>query len=46
MPFAPRARRNSRQTDVTHPESERIDVRVSGSVRQLTQEEARVALKT
>jgi uncharacterized protein (DUF1778 family) len=42
MPFALRARRNSRQAHVTHPKSERSDVRVSGPVKPLLQGGVRV----
>ena len=44
--FAYSAYWGSRQTDVTHPKSERIDVRVSGPVKQLLQEAARVDHKS
>ena len=46
MPFARSEHCDSRQTDVTHPKSERIDVRVSGPVKQLLQEDARAEHKT
>ena len=45
-PRAHGAHCDSRQTDVTHPKFERIDVRVSGPVKQLLQEAARVDHKT
>ena len=45
-PRAHSAHCDSRQTDVTHPKFERIDVRVSRPVKQLLQEVARVEHKT